>query len=74
MISETTMDNSNIARDFLIKYKLSDADIKPFCINGFQTIAWSDPFPDDDRFIKGSLDDAHNLILPENSNDLVYPE
>ena len=74
MISDETNDNGAIDRDFLMKYKLSDSDIKPFNINGFQTIAWSDPFPDDDIFIKGSLDDAHNLVLPENHDDLVYPK
>ena len=64
MISKSTLEKSVIAKDFLIKYDLADADITQFNINGFQTIAWSDPYPDDENLIKGSLDDAHNLILP----------
>jgi hypothetical protein len=43
-------------------------------INSFQTIGWSDPFPQDDEFIIGSLDDGDNLVVPEAPLDLVYEE
>ena len=48
--------------------------MKPFFINGFQTVGWSDPYPDDDTFIQGSCDDGDNLHLPEKVDDWVYPE
>ena len=57
-----------------MKYNIAEQGVKSFLINGFQTIGWSDPFPDDDIYIKGSLDDGHNLVLPEKPEDLVYPK
>ena len=64
MISPLTKKNSRIAKDFLVRYDICD-EYKPFVINSFQTIGWSDPFPNDDEFITGSLDDGHNLKVPE---------
>jgi hypothetical protein len=72
-INEETKENSKIPEDFLVKYKIVE-DMKSFFINGFQTVGWSDPFPDDDQFITGSCDDGDNLILPEKIDDWVYPE
>ena len=59
-ISDETKQNSKIPNDFLVKYKIVE-DMKPFFINGFQTVGWSDPYPDDDTFIQGSCDDGDNL-------------
>ena len=59
-IGDETKENSQIPADFLVRYKIIE-DMKPFFINGFQTIGWSDPFPDDDQFITGSCDDGDNL-------------
>ena len=73
MISDKTNDNGDIDRDFLLKYKLSDSDIKPFNINCFHLIACSYPLSVDIIFIQGSLDDAHYIVMPENHNDLIYP-
>ena len=56
-----------------MKYDICDS-YKPFVINSFQTIGWSDPFPQDDEFIIGSLDDGDNLVVPEAPLDLVYEE
>ena len=36
-------------------------------------IGWSDPFPDDDKFIKGSIDDEI-FKVPKLAEDWVYPE
>lgn len=54
MISAATKKNSKINKDFLVKYNLLDCKCKPHLINSFQTIGWSDPFPDDYKLIKGS--------------------
>ena len=72
-ITELTKKNSKIAKDYLVKYDICDS-YKPFVINSFQTIGWSDPFPHDDEFIIGSLDDGDNLVVPEEPLDLVYAE
>tara|TARA_B110000285_G_C14802163_1_gene458006 strand:+ start:169 stop:471 length:303 start_codon:yes stop_codon:yes gene_type:complete len=73
-ISDETFMDSKIDKNFLVKYHFSEQGVQNYLINGFQTIGWSDPFPDDDIFIKGSLDDGHNLQLPSKVVDLVYPK
>ena len=72
-ISQVTKDNSVIAKNFLVKYKMLD-EKKVFNINSFSTVAWSDPFPNDDKMITGSLDDGDDITLPEKVDDWVYPE
>lgn len=59
----------------MIKYKIVDRkdQFKPYLINGFKVIGWSDPFPDDDKFIKGSVDDEIFKIA-QTPDDWVYPE
>ena len=51
-----------IANDFLQVYDVLEPHYKDFQINSFQTIGWADPYPDDDKFIIGSLDDGDNLL------------
>jgi len=72
-ISEVTKENSVIAKNFLIKYKMI-GEKNVFNINSFSTVAWSDPFPNDDKLITGSLDDGDDIKLPEKVDDWVYPE
>ena len=72
-ISQETLKSSKISNDFLVKYKLVDQPMAYF-INSFQTVGWADPYPDDDKFIKGSLDDGDNLKIPERPDDWVYPK
>ena len=57
---------------FLVKYNIAESDIKPFCINSFQTLGWPDPFPFDCANLDSSKPDGHNLIIPKNEEDLVY--
>lgn len=72
-ISELTRASSVIAKNFLVKYKMID-DRQPFNVNSFQTVGWSDPFPNDDKLVTGSLDDGDNMTLPTKIDDWVYPE
>jgi hypothetical protein len=67
------LENSKIAENFLVKYKFID-EYMPFFINSFKSIGLSDPFPNDDEFITGSLDDGEAMKMPERVEDLVYPE
>lgn len=41
-----SFNNSTIAKDFYVKYKLKDKsnEPKPFLINSFSKIGWLDPF------------------------------
>lgn len=71
-ITEKTKSESVIAKDFLKVYGLLECHYKSYQINSFKSIGWADPYPNDDKFITGSLDDGDNLTLPENPRDLVY--
>jgi hypothetical protein len=59
-ISETTKEASVIAKDFLTKarYDIIDNRKSTFLINRFWTVGFADPYPDDDKFIIGSVDDV----------------
>lgn len=71
-ISATTLENSKIPSDFLVKYDIVE-DYKPFLINSFRTVGWSDPFPDEGETIIGSrLEEFLNLFVHEDAQDLVY--
>ena len=72
-ISQTTIDKSKIAQNFLVKYEFVD-EYKPYFINSFASLGLSDPYPHDDEFITGSLDDGESMKMPEKVDDLVYPE
>ena len=74
-ISKLTKKHSKISNDFLIKYKIVDKkeQFKPYLMNGFKVIGWCDPFPDDDKFIKGSVDDEVFLIA-KTVDHKVYPD
>ena len=72
-ISELTKENSVIAKNFLVKYKMID-EKKVFNINSFSTVGWSDPYPNDDKYITGSVDDDDDITLPVKVDDWVYPE
>ena len=56
-----------------MKYKIVD-EYKGHLINSFQTIGWPDPFPDDCKSVKGSIEDGYNLNIPSEAMDLVYEE
>lgn len=76
-ISEETKENSIIAKDFLTpaKYDIIDERHANFLINRFWTVGFADPYPDDDKHIIGSVDDAPDeLQPPSNADDKVYPE
>lgn len=53
-ISYETERDSKISKNFLVKYDIINDETKSFFINSFQTIGWSDPFPDDYINITGS--------------------
>ena len=76
-ISEETKDNSIIAKDFLTenKYNIIDHLMANYLINRFFTVGFADPYPDDDKFIIGSVDDAPDyLVIPSKVEDKVYPD
>ena len=56
-----------------MRYGLVD-EYKGYLINSFQTIGWPDPFPDDCKCVKGSVQDGFNLNMPTDVMDLVYEE
>jgi hypothetical protein len=70
-VSDETLEKSKISSEFLVEYDILE-EYKPFLINSFQTIGWSDPFPDEDLAITGSQDDGLNLTIPVSIGDLVY--
>ena len=46
-----------------------------YLINRFFTVGFADPYPDDDKNIIGSVDDApDDLVSPSKIEDKVYPE
>ena len=73
-ITEKTKSESVISKDFLKVYGLIECHYKDYQINSFRSIGWADPYPNDDQFITGSLDDGYNLRCPESPDDLVYQE
>ena len=77
-ISEETKIHSRIAENFLTeaRYDIIDArDDIPYLIKRFFTVGFADPFPDDDKFITGSVDDTPDDLLPPSTvNDRVYPD
>lgn len=56
-----------------MKYNIT-SDYESYLINSFQTIGWPDPFQDDFKCVKGSLEDGINLKIPTDTMDLVYDE
>ena len=77
-ISEETKIHSRIAENFLTadRYDIIDdrTDI-PYLIKRFFTVGFADPFPDDDRFIIGSVDDTPDDLMPPSTvDDRVYPD
>ena len=80
-ISEETLLNSKIPKDFLIRYKIVERksekklkNQKMYLINSFKSIGWSDPFPDDDKFVKGSIDDDKFQFSIKEINENIYPK
>jgi len=59
-ISDETLEHSGIAKDFLTpgRYDIIDDRHATFLINRFWTVGFADPYPDDDKHIIGSVDDA----------------
>ena len=57
-ITDATLDNSKLARDFLVKYKMVDTHERVFLINSFWSLGWPDPYPDDEDLLIGSVDDV----------------
>ena len=72
---ETNRD-STIDQRFLIKYKLFDKkeDLAHHTINSFTQIALPDPFPDDNGWIQGSLDDVGIQKVPTTPEKLIYAQ
>lgn len=76
-VSKETDELAAISTDFLIKYDFADNHrLAPFTINSFAQIGLSDPFPDDDQFIEGSLDDVNPDLykMPDSPEVKVYPD
>lgn len=59
-VSYGTLEGGEIPKDFLMRYKLYDEEPKPFLINEFKSIGYSDPFPEDFKQITGSISDCKN--------------
>jgi hypothetical protein len=76
-VTKQTEEMAEINTDFLIKFGFDDPadDMKDFMINSFRQVGMSDPFPDDDQFIEGSLDDVDPELykVPQSPDELVYP-
>ena len=76
VISKLTKKHSQIASDFFTveRYDLIDEQPRNYFINRFWTIGFADPFPNDDEFIIGSVDDIpDDLATPCKVEDHVYP-
>ena len=72
-----TKKSSIIAKDFLTmkKYNMIDTRMANFMINRFFTVGFADPYPDDDKFIIGSVDDKpDDLEPPTHIDERVYPD
>ena len=69
---------AKIENDFLVKYRMADniRTLKGFNVNSFTQIGLEDPFPDDDKFIAGSLDDVDKAVylMPKVPTDYVYQD
>ena len=63
---------SKISSDFLQKYEIIETENKPYLISNFRCIGWSDPFPDDDLKIIGSVDDDAVAKKINDIEDYVY--
>ena len=69
------MNGAKLGADFLHKYGFVDKlPLPPFNVNTFRQICIEDPFPDDDKVVKGSLDDVDDSIfkVPNDVGDLIY--
>jgi len=79
-ISEETKIHSRIAPNFLTEGRYDIIEDRPneeitYLIKRFFTVGFADPFPDDDQFITGSVDDTPDDLLPPSGiNDRVYPD
>ena len=76
-ISEETKEASVIAKNFLTekRYDIIDKRKANFLINRFWTVGFADPYPDDDKFIIGSVDDVpDDMQPPSKPEDHVYPD
>ena len=72
-ITDATLENSKLARDFLVKYKMVDTHERVFLINSFWSLGWPDPYPDDEDLLIGSVDDVpSDFRLPQKPSDDVY--
>ena len=72
----TTYKNAILAQDFLIKYNFADGDsLTNFNINNFHEIGMCDPFADDYKVLRGSINVEGNClskICAEKPEVLVY--
>ena len=59
-------------KDTLKKYKLSEPP-KHYFINSFETLGWSDPYPNDYKYVDGSLKDIELVRMPTKKDHCVYP-
>ena len=77
-ISEETKAGSRITENFLTKERYDIIDEREdihYLIKTFFSVGFADPFPDDDKFIIGSKDDAPDgLEPPSKVEDRVYPD
>ena len=65
--SRTELDPKNgVPDNFIEKYKFEKS--YPFVINSFESIRWSDPFPEE------KLVEEEGFKVPYEITDLVYPE
>ena len=76
-ISLETKMNSIIEKNFLTKerYGIVDKRLANYLINRFWTVGFSDPYPDDDKILIGSVDDVPpDFRTPCKVQDRVYPD
>lgn len=74
VILEKTKEGSVLSKDFILKFKFIKRDREIYFVNSFWEIGMTDPFPNDEDLIIGSVDDIpEDFKMPTQPKDLVYP-
>ena len=71
-MSKKGLQQAKISKDFLQKYSIVQNGDRVHNISNFRSIGWSDPFPDDDKFVIGSVDDDIDAVVLNDIDDYVY--
>ena len=79
MISEETLKQSKLSKEFIKKYAILDNEgfpckELPFCVNSFNQIGWDDPFPEDAKVGGTSEEIGSDITNDTKFNHWVYPD